>query len=54
MQKHGGGNVNSPNLSDPNVGYFGTQCGFQTQSRSSSRSSVKSYPINEQGHYFNS
>ena len=52
MQKHGGGNVNSSNLSDPNLGYFGTQCGFKTQSRSSSMSSVKIYPINEQGHYF--
>ena len=52
MQKHGGGNVNASNLSDPNLGYFGTQCGFETQSRSSSRLSLKSYPTNEQGHYF--
>ena len=33
MQKHRGGNVNSPNLSDPNLRYFGTQRGFQTKSR---------------------
>ena len=52
MQKHRGGNMNSSNLSDPNLGYFGPQCGFQTQSRSSSRSSVKRYPKNEQGRYF--
>ena len=52
MQKYGGGNVNLSNLPDPNSEYFGTQCGFDTQSRPSSRSCVKSYPINEQDHYF--
>ena len=55
-QKHGGGNMNLylSNFTNPNLGYFGTQCSSQTQPKSSSKLSVERYLIKDKRLNFNS
>ena len=47
-------NLYLSNFTNPNLGYFGTQCSSQTQPKSSSKLSVERYLIKDKRLNFNS